>query len=486
MPSGDDVFMRDLIDWAAPVDPEGTWELSGVVDHVIYANEETGYHVLELLCGSQTVTVVGEIPQVYEGEKLCAVGKFVFHRSHGRQFSVENVRRELPDNRDDIMRYLMSGAVKGIGPVLAERIFDTFGDEALYILENDPMMVAEVKGVSRAKALKIAEELTKLFDLRRMMIFLAEYGLRPSESMRVVNTLGDRTMMMVEENPYILCCYAIGLDFGRVDALAQERGFSYDNRERVEAGVTHVLRHNLGNGHTCLPTDKLLAAASSLLRCEPDSTEDALQRLLDREDVIAEEFGERQYIFLSECHRAERCIAETIRMMHLRSGSRPVSDGEIDDLERTIGITYEQYQRQAIRTALTSGVTIITGGPGTGKTTILNAVMQLFTRRGKSVSLAAPTGRAAKRMSEVTGCEATTIHRLLESEHSNDEGYVNFKRNAQNPLTADVVIIDEASMCDIFLTEALLSAMKLSATLVLVGDADQLPAVGAGSVMRDL
>lgn len=469
-------------------DSGGLYEVDGVVDRVVYANQESGYHVLELVCGSTNVTAVGEMPDIFEGERITATGRFITHRNFGKQFAIETAKRRLPDNREDTIRYLMSGAIKGIGPVLAERIVDRFGDETMRVLENDPMQLAEVNGISLPKARDFAEELMKLFDLRRTMLYLAEYGLRPSESLRAVKLLGDSTMQLVEENPYILCCESIGLDFARVDGLAFERGFLYDNDNRLGSGILHVLRHNLQNGHTCLPTDKLLEAAVSLLRCEPELATAALERLVANSDAVLCRFKGRQFCFLPEYYRHERFIADKITtLMQAKRSVDPVTDEQIDGLQEKNGIVYEGYQRQAIKTAFESGVTIITGGPGTGKTTILLSVLQLAQSRKLNVSLAAPTGRAAKRMSDVTGWDAMTIHRLLECKvGEGGERYLEFQRNEENKLKADMIVIDEASMCDTDIIAALLHAIGDDARLILVGDADQLPAVGAGNIMRDL
>ncbi len=467
---------------------EGIYEAEGVVDRVVYANEDNGYHVVELLCGGDILTVVGDMPQIFPGERLKVTGKFVTHSSYGKQLEVQSSQRRLPDNREDILRYLMSGAVKGVGPISAERIFNRFGDETLLILENDPMQIAEVRGFSHKKAVAIAEELTKLFDLRRMMLYLSGYGLRPSESVKTIRALGEHTMQLVEDNPYILCCNAIGLDFTRVDSLAFERGFEYNNDNRLCAGVLHVLRHNLQNGHTCLPTEKLLGAAQTLLRCEPELTENALNCQMAMGEVLPVTFGERQFCYLSKVLAAEKYIADRMHMLsHADSSAEPVSDEELAELEKAVGITYENVQKEAVKTAIAHGTSIITGGPGTGKTTILYAVLRLLQNRGLKVTLAAPTGRAAKRMSELVGWEATTIHRLLDSRVGGAENrYLTFGRNEESPLDSDAVIIDEASMCDVFVMEGLLRAMHPGTKLILVGDADQLPAVGAGNIMRDL
>ena len=472
----------------APGEANRLWEAEGVVDRVVYANEETGYHVVELLCGDETITVVGAMPYIHEGERLCATGKFVTHRVYGKQLAVESAKRSLPDSREDILRYLMSGAVKGIGPVTAERIFDRFGDDALEVLENDPMQISEIKGISHGKAVEIASELTKLFDIRRMMLGLAEYGLRPSESLRTVQAFGDHTMQLVEENPYVLCSGAVGMDFERVDTIAYERGFEYNNRCRLGAGALHVLRYNLKNGHTCLPTDKLLGAAQTLLHCEPELAVEGLQSMLDSGEVVAEIFGDRQFCFQRELHTAEKYVHDRLlEMLKTHRPLAPIDDGEIAALEQKVGITYEEYQKAAMRTAVESGASLITGGPGTGKTTILYAVLRLLQSRGCKVSLAAPTGRAAKRMSQLVGWEAATIHRMLEcSVSEGDSRFLTFKRNEENPLDADYIIIDEASMCDALVTEGLLRAVKPGAALLLVGDADQLPSVGPGNIMRDL
>lgn len=481
---------RDFLsDDNAPVllsEDAGLWEIEGVVDSVVYTNPDNGYHVLEVLCGSQSITAVGELPAIFEGERIKATGRFKNHRSFGKQFSIETLERWLPDNRDDILKYLISGAVKGIGPVTAERIFDRFGDQTMAVLENDPMLLQEVRGISAAKAREFANELTRVFDLRRMTLFLAEYGLHPSESIRTVKVLGDATSVLVQENPYILCSTGIGLDFARVDELAREKGFEYDNHNRIKSGVIHVLRHNLSNGHTCLPDDKLLAAAAAVLRCEPEMAENALDSLTEEGYVVAAQTDSRKFCFLSEYYSYESFIAQKVLLMSsLPPKFREVSDAEIDALQKQENIVYEKHQREAIAAILKHRINIITGGPGTGKTTILSAVLRLAHDRGMKISLAAPTGRAAKRMSELTGWEAMTIHRLLECGY-NEDGVLGFTKNEDNTLSADLTVIDEASMCDAEITAALLHAVVDDSYVVFVGDSDQLPSIGAGNIMRDL
>lgn len=481
MPS--DGFDASYNDLDSPIE---TRIVEGVVNNIVYKNEESGYHVLELMTEKDIITVVGEIPAVFEGEELKVWGKYVVHQRFGSQFSAEKVERRLPDDEERIIQYLSSGSVKGIGPVMAERIVRYFGSKTLSILENDPMLLSEVRGISYGKAVAMAEGLTHLFDMRRMLIFLNEYGLHPSEALMVWRALGERTINMVEENPYILCSPGIDLDFVRVDIIARELGVGEESSERIDSGLLYVLRYNLRNGHTCLPRHKTIQTAAKLLSAEPEPVEEQLNKLISDGLLLEIPFGERLFLYLPEVWAAEFYCSERIKQLSATEPDKLVlSDRELETLEEQAGISYETEQQNAIRAAMGNGLTVITGGPGTGKTTVMSAVIRALENRGLEAVLAAPTGRAAKRLSELTNRNAKTIHRLLECSYG-ENGQMRFAKNEEDPLRADVVIVDEGSMVDIFLMEALLRAMPDDARLIFVGDADQLPSVGAGNLMRDL
>ena len=460
--------------------------LVGAVERVVYRNDANGWTVLELAADDELHTAVGVMPTVQVGEQLKLTGEWTEHPKFGRQFRASACEQQLPTDSDAVFRYLASGAIKGIGPVTAAALVDKFGEDTLRVMEEQPERLTEVKGITAAKAEKIAKEYREQFGLREVILAFSGYGLTQSEALRCWKRWGAATVDTIRKNPYLLCSTGLYISFERADAICMEMDRAADDPRRLEAGLLHVLRHNLQNGHTCLPADKLIAATAPMLGVGGECVADTLQDMVSRFVVRTETFDGRLFVFLPALHQAEKYIASRIRLMtgfhtEINHGIRK----NLETMERKNGITYEQQQRKAVLAAVEKGVLILTGGPGTGKTTTLRAIIALLEGLGERVEIAAPTGRAAKRMSELTGCEARTIHRLLEVQWDESDMPV-FARHEKNPLEADALIVDEMSMVDAPLFESLLRAMKPASRLILVGDTDQLPAVGAGSVLHDL
>ncbi len=461
-------------------------ELAGTVEHVVYHNDKNQYTVLEMAAGGELVTVVGAFPFVSEGEELHVYGAWSSHPSFGDQFKAETFERARPATTAAMLKYLSSGAVKGVGPATARRIIDTFGVRALTVIENEPERLAQIKGITKEKALEISTELKRVYGIRELMAFLGAYGVRPEETVLVWKEYGEGSVSCIQEDPYCLCGEGLDISFDIADTIAQSMELPYDDSGRVQAGVLYVMRHNLENGHTCLPVDKLCRAAQQMLGVELEAVRDAVYTLCQGFQLHCESFREREFLFLQKQAQCEQYIAARMKSM-LRMPPEPVSGAELQIrlIEKERGIQYAAKQKEAIEAALEQGVLILTGGPGTGKTTTLNAIIYLLKCAGERVLLAAPTGRAAKRMSEVTGEEAKTIHRMLQVDWDERDNPV-FTRNERNPLECDCLVIDELSMVDSYVFESVLRALPLSCRLILVGDSDQLPSVGAGNVLGDL
>lgn len=461
-------------------------ELYGSVDRVTYHNDKNQYTVLDLATEGGMVTVVGAFPFVSEGEELRVYGTWQSHPSFGDQFKAETFERARPATTAAILKYLSSGAVKGVGPAMAQRIIQTFGEKALEVMENDPQRLSQIKGITLEKAQEIGGELKRVYGIRELMMFLGAYGVRPEQTVLVWKQFGEASIACIQEDPYCLCGEGMDISFEIADAIAESMEKSPDDLGRVQAGILYVLRHNLNNGHTCLPLDKLAQAANQILGVSPEAVQDGIYTLCQGFHTVCETFGGREFLFLQKQHVSETYIAARMKaMLSMAPNAIGGAEGKIAAIEKKRGIQYADKQREAIRAALEQGILILTGGPGTGKTTTLNAIIHLLKEAGERVYLAAPTGRAAKRMSELTGEEAKTIHRLLQVDWDEQDNPV-FTRNERNPLECDCLVIDELSMVDSYLFESVLRALPFSCRLVLVGDNDQLPSVGAGNVLGDL
>lgn len=461
-------------------------KLSGSVEHITYTNNTNGYTVANLKTEDDLVTVVGIMPFLSVGDLIEVRGKFDSHPTYGLQFKVNSFEKAAPSDTASILRYLSSGAIRGVGPSTARSIVERFGDKALEIIETEPERLSEIRGISLDKALKIADEYNKQFGVRDVMLFLSPFRVSPEGALKVFNALGSNATEIIRGNPYVLCTEEIGFSFEKAEEISSYFAIPKDSDCRIAAGIEFVLKHNLSNGHTCLPKDKLIKTAARLLECEPSEIGAICDEMLGALQLRLLIDGDTEFVFLPQYFLAEDFAAARLSvMLRYAPPAELMADLEIDIIEQQEHIKYEEMQRVAIKTAISKGIMVLTGGPGTGKTTTLNAIIKILKSKKLSIALAAPTGRAAKRMSELTGCEAKTIHRLLEVEWNDSDRQV-FARNEKNPLPYDVVIIDEMSMVDILLFESLLRAIRLGTRIIMVGDSDQLPSVGAGNVLADI
>ena len=463
-------------------------EINGTVSAVIFRNDENGYGVVKLeLDSGENVTAVGCLPYIAPGEMISAEGSWMTHAQHGRQFKIEQCSRLLPTSAEAIYEYLAGGTVRGVGPATAALIVDRFGDKALDVLEMQPEKLAEIKGISSAKAKDISAGFKKQAGVRRLTEFLCSYGIQPIFALRMFKFYGNSAIEVVHENPYILSSSHIGASFAEADSLALALGLEGDSLNRVCAAVVFELVHNSGNGHCFIPRGKLTLATSQLIGVAQELAEDAVDKLAETGEIVCCTVAGLDACYLAPLYEAETYTAGRIKAICKAKTERKVDiTSIISRLEAANNIEYAPMQREAIALAAQNRMLVITGGPGTGKTTILKAVLALYDELELETYLAAPTGRAAKRMSELCGMEASTIHRMLGAKMSEDGETVVFGKDEEDKLACDALIIDECSMVDITLMHAILKALKSDCRILLVGDADQLPSVGPGNVFSDI
>ena len=463
-------------------------KISGVVENIVYKNESNDYTVFEISdSDNRLITAVGIIPMVSEGETVVLEGQWTYHKEFGKQFSFVSYEKSLPKEIDGIIQYLSGKMIKGVGPITAVKIANRFGMDTFDVIENHPEWLTDISGITRKKAIAISESFRAQSEIRGVMMFFKDY-MGTGEINKVYKQLGASAIGTVKENPYILCNGDYGISFEKADAIAASFGFAPDSAVRIISGIRYVLGYNaLTNGHTCLPKDKLISAVAALLSIPEDNIASKISAFVEDGEIFAYKDSDTELIMTASVNYSEQYIAK--RLLSLTDEVVQLSSMDISSLiqkvETKVGVRYADKQREAIFRCMNGGVTIITGGPGTGKTTVVRGIVSIFKELDLKTALAAPTGRAAKRMSEATGEETKTIHRLLEMERG-DTDEVKFNRNLRNPLEERVIIVDEASMIDLSLMYALTQALKRGSRLILIGDSDQLPSVGAGNVLDDL
>ncbi len=462
--------------------------LSGKIENVIYRNESNDYTVLEVVDeDNELVTAVGIIPMAFEGEEVVLRGRWTYHKEFGKQFAFDSFEKTLPNEVDGILQYLSSRTVKGVGPVTALKIVNRYGVDSFDVIENHPEWLADIPGITMKKAAIISESFREQTGIRSVMMFCKDF-MGTGEVTKVYKKLGTGAVGIIENNPYILCDEEFGISFDKTDAMAKSLGIAPDSKNRILSGIKYVFTYNaITNGHTCLPKEKLVGAASQLLELTDDTVLSALDSFLDEAELSSYNKEGVLYIMTNDTADAEDVIAKRLCKLSEESAVFGATDisALIQKVEVDLNINFATMQRKALFASLECGVMILTGGPGTGKTTVIKALISIFNSIGIKTVLAAPTGRAAKRMSEATNEEAKTVHRMLEMERSQDFG-TRFCRNERAPLSEGAVIVDEASMLDISLMSALVRALKRGSRLILIGDSDQLPSVGAGNVFADL
>ena len=461
--------------------------LTGTVEEVSFYNEDTGFCVAEINTGTEGVTVVGAFGELAVGAEIECEGEWDFHPSFGRQFRTAVVHQTMPASVGGILKYLSSGIVKGVREGMATKIVETFGARTFEVMENEPERLAEIKGISRQKARKIGEDFKRQFMARETLIGLTSLGLTQNEALRTYNAFKAESIDIIKANPYALIGSVTGITFDRADDIAdrlQEKPlFDY----RAQAGVVHIVHYNLGNGHTCVPRDRIFSPATQLLGCNEDEIDIALDNAIENKMLVQAEIDGREFLFLPEIYSAEKAIADRLYVMtHYPPIENEIFESEIYAFEQANRINFDEKQRRAIEIAVNKGLLILTGGPGTGKTTTVKGIISLMKSRGLKVALTAPTGRASQRMEQLTGYEAKTIHSLLEVEFKENDSEPSFVHNLRNSLEFDAVIVDEMSMVDVTVFSALLDALPLHCRLIMVGDKDQLPPVGAGNILRDM
>lgn len=459
--------------------------LEGTVEEIIFENSDNGYMVFEVSGGGQLTVVCGVVGELHVGETVRCRGRYENHASYGRQFHAQECETDMPKDLEAVYAFLASGSLPYIGASTANKIIEKFGAAALDVIANDPAQLTAIRGITADKADRIQQEFRRMFGMRELIAYLAQFEISPRRAMEVFRVFGPGAAQAIAANPYLLCGDPLQLDFRHADGIAQYYHMAGDCEQRLQAALLRTLRHNANNGHTCVPRAQLLATASNFIHQPQDKLEAALDRYLEHGELRQKEYDGVPYLYLADLLAAEEDIAQRLAMLVKRGPQTPRGlERNIQFLELTQGFAYAPLQKEAIRKAMTENCLVLTGGPGTGKTTTVKAILQLLENEAERVALCAPTGRAAKRLSELTGRKASTIHRLLEVDYSG--GVVSFIHNEKNLLKCDVLILDEMSMVDVRLFQSLLAALRYSCRIIMVGDADQLPSVGPGNILGEV
>lgn len=464
-------------------------EITGEIISIIYRNEINSYTIAELETEEELITVVGYLPFIDAGDTLKLIGKYVEHKDYGRQFKIDTFEKLMPKTLGALERYLAKGKIKGIGEATAKRIIKKFGEETIHIFKYEPERLAEVRGISAKKAIEIAESFIESWEVWQIVGFLDKFGIGAEHAKKVYDLYGTNAIEEIESNPYILIDIARGVDFKQIDQMALELGMNYDNSKRIESGIKYSLIRSTCNGHSCVQKDNLIEFVINLLDVTTENIEDELINMQVKNQIVIEKRDNIEYIYLYEFYKTEEEIAFRIKRLQDSKNVKKISNfkTELKRIEKQEEIELSDKQKEALELVNSNNVTIITGGPGTGKTTIIKNIIDLYESKGKKVVLAAPTGRAAKRMTEMTGKDASTLHRLLEIGKIDEESFYKNTSNYEGaPIDGDVIIVDEVSMVDMFLMNYLLKCIYQGTKLVLVGDADQLASVGPGSILKDL
>ncbi|MBR3250051.1 MAG: ATP-dependent RecD-like DNA helicase [Clostridia bacterium] len=464
-------------------------ELEGIIEDIIYQNEVNSYTVATFQTKQEEITVVGYLPFINNGDSLKIIGKFVEHKEYGEQFKIDTFEKMMPQTLGALEKYLANGNIKGIGPATAKKIVDKFGEETIHIFKFEPEKLATIRGISKEKALDMSQSFIENWEVWQIVGFLERFGIGVENAKKIYKLFGANAIEEIEANPYLLIDVTRGVDFKQIDQMALDIGITYDNEKRVESGIKYALIKITYNGHCCTLKQNLIEFVIQLLNVTTEIVEDNIINLKVKNEIVIEERENEEWVYLNSFYQTEKSIAQKILGLDKAKNMKKIKDMEkqLYNVESKIDMVLSSKQKEAIMTINENNVTIITGGPGTGKTTIIKSILEIYKLRGNKVVLCAPTGRAAKRMTETTGEEASTLHRLLEIGKFNDD---DLYKNGQNyegmPIDADVIVVDEVSMVDMFLMNYLLSCIYKGTKLVLVGDTDQLPSVGPGSVLKDL
>lgn len=462
-------------------------EIKGEVTEIIYKNEVNGYCIAVFETAEESTTIVGYLPFVNKNDTLEVTGKFVEHQEYGRQFKVETFKKVMPETLDSLERYLANGLIKGIGPATAKKIVDTFGEETINVFKLEPERLSQIKGISKDKALEIAQEFVENWELWQLVSYLEKFGLGPQSAQGIYKKLGENAIEKIEADPYVLVELSNKVDFVQIDKMALKIGMEYDNEKRIRSGIKYALLRVTYNGHCAVSYENLVDFARELLGVSEDAIDSSLINMKAKEEIYIEERGNEDWIYLSTYYKAEKNIAEKLIELREYKNINAIEnlDRKLKKIEKTQKIELSDKQKEAVKLVNDNNVCVITGGPGTGKTTIIKSIIDIYKEEELKITLCAPTGRAAKRMTEATGEEAKTLHRVLEIGKFASEDEIN-PDLLVTPIDANVVIIDEASMIDLFLMNYLMKALYSGTKLILVGDENQLPSVGPGNVLKDI